>query len=123
MASLPRPRNRRLLVFQVPERRRLKSGLYVGNAVRGSYSRVEDIWILNWASDCIGRWEIGMHGIVSSAFELEPTEFKLWDDFKWLVPECVEFVDECDGDVMSKLVHEESILAIYDKVNETKGEK
>lgn len=112
-----RPRNHRLLVFQVPFRQKLDCGLYAPRATYKAFSRAEDIWIIAAANDCDqGPWVKGMHGVVSDAFELDPTDFDLWEQLKD-DPAFVglkEFAAGCEGEIQTKLVHEDSVLALYD---------
>jgi hypothetical protein len=112
-----RPVGKRLVVFQVEERSRLKSGIYVGNPRRGSLSRTEDVWILAIGPDVVEPLKVGDHCFLHDGFELDPTNLDLWPlhcerpEFQSLR----DFVAECEGTVVTKLVAEGSLLAVEDR--------
>lgn len=112
---MEKPLKRRMFVFAVRERSRLrtKSGLYVPDSNRGTLTRAEDIWVLNSASDCRTAWKKGQHLLISDGFELEPVDLELWDKYKD-EPEFAfikSFSEEVLGKVHTCVVHEDSILA------------
>lgn len=112
-----KPRNRRIIVFQLVERQKIAgSSLYMPNASRGSYTRAEDFWVLNSADDCRLPWPKGTHGLVSDGFELEPINLELWEEYK-SDPAFVElrsYEQELEGKVVTKLLHEDSVLALVE---------
>lgn len=121
-----RPRNNRVLVFQVPFRQKTESGLYLARSSYKAYSRAEDLWIIAAADDCeLGPWTKGMHVMASDAFELDPTDFEMWEQYcdDPLFRECRAFADGFEGEIQTKLIHEDSIIAIFDDIlSEPQGE-
>jgi len=115
-----RPRNRRLFCFAVPYRGKFQgSTLYQPKDILGSLSRAEDIWVLAWADDCQFTWHKGFHGLLDDGLELEPSNLDLWEEHKD-DPEFAEmkqFVEEVEGIVETKIVHERSILAEVSKTD------
>lgn len=114
-----RPRNHRVLVFQVPLRQRTEGGIYLARSSYKAYSRAEDLWIIRAADDCDqGPWTPGQHVLVSDAFELDPTDFDLWqqyqDDPKFAALK--KFAEGYEGEIATKLVHEDSIMAVVDDI-------
>src|SRR5690242_4399268 len=109
-----KPRNRRMFVFCVPKRLKFSgSTLFRPNEITGSLSRAEDIWVLSWADDCQFTWRKGYHGLIDDGFELEPVELDLWEEHQQ-DPEFEsmrKFVEDCQGTVETKIIHEKSIMA------------
>jgi hypothetical protein len=112
-----KPLKNRYLVFSVPVRRKIEgSFLFKGNANRYAFNRAEEIWILACGPEVKEVFPVGTHAWLNDSFELEPTNIELWNECKDK-PEfkrLQEFVDNCDGDVKTSLVSEDSILAIDD---------
>lgn len=109
------PLFKRYLVFHIPIRKKIKgSSLYLGNSRRGSYSRAEEVWIIEKGKECSYDLEKGDHCWLYDSFELTDCKLDLWDKFK----DHQEFralrdiQKECDGEVKTKLVIEDSILAV-----------
>ena len=110
-----RPLFKRYLVFHMPVRRKLKgSSLYTGNPRRGSFSQAEEIWILEKGAECTADLKLGDHCWLYDAFELTDCELDLWQHFKDLeaFKPLKRLQEEVDGVVETKLVLEDSILAV-----------
>lgn len=112
--NIPKPLFRRLICFSVPVRRKLlNSILYSPAARRGSYSSIQDVWIVSKADKVSLDLKMGDRCWIADSFELEPTNLNLWDKMKeW--PEfksLKEFVESVDGDVVTQVVMEDSLLA------------
>lgn len=111
------PRNRKIIVFTVPERSKIQGSiLFKPKARTDMFSRCEEFWVLQPAPDCRDPWPVGQKGYISDAFELEPTNLNLWEEhasdptFQALKA----FSDEVAGDVVTQIIHEDSVLAIED---------
>ena len=109
------PLKNRYIVFSVPIRRKVRgSTLFKGNAKRYAYNRAEEVWIMSCGLECKETFEMGTHCWINDSFELEPTDLNLWEEsldkpeFKKLK----EFVDNCDGDVKTSLLSEDSLLCV-----------
>lgn len=101
------PLHRRLLVFTIKNRQKIGS-LYKGMSTRGDFTRAEDIWIHGWANDCRSQWKQGMRGLVSDGFELEPT--RGFVEYNGEYESLTRLSKECEGEIVSMLVAEESVL-------------
>lgn len=111
-----RPLKKRLIVFSVPWRKKLKSGLYVGNDKRGAFSRCEEIWVVAKGPDVMESFSIGQKCYLSDAFELDDSDFDLWEELQDdpRFKDLKQFVDDCEGTVRTQIVSEWSILAVED---------
>lgn len=112
---MEKPIKRRIFVFAIRNRQRMRTkyGLYVPNSSRGNLTRAEDVFVLNAASDCFSKWTTGQHLLISDGFELEPGDFLFWDSYKDdpRFASVKKFAEEVEGEVVSTIVHEDSILA------------
>jgi hypothetical protein len=109
-----RPLFNRLIVFTVPVRRKSDtSGLYLGHRSRDTYSSCQEAWVVAPGPECRAPFAPGMRVFVHDAFELEPTDLNLWPELE-AEPEFESLrrlVHECEGDVITQIVSELSILA------------
>lgn len=114
--KVPRPLFSRCIVFNVPKRYRTKSGLFVGNAMRDAFKRIDDIWILAQGAGCDEIFPRGTRAIIQDGFELDPTNLNLWGE--WKDDEAFKtlraFVEEVDGEVHTQIVSQGSILGVYE---------
>lgn len=109
-----RPTFKRLVVFQVPERRKLKSGLFVGAPKNGSIGRWQELWVVAASPNCGFEYSKGVKVWVQDGFELyDIDDLGLWDELKDdpAFASLKAFAEECEGDVITKLVAEGSIDA------------
>jgi hypothetical protein len=115
-----KPLGRRIIVFHVPIRRKTLGGIYTGNPRRGAYSRVEDVWIVSLGGEVREKLKPGQKAYLEDAFELDETNLDLWDQFKEneRFTGLRDFVEEVDGEVYTKIVHETSILAVDEATEE-----
>lgn len=107
----------RCLVFSVPVRNKIEGSiLYRGKPKRYSYSRAEEIWIINCGQLCKEQFVAGTHAWVADSFELDESGLNLWDDFKDLPQFAMlkEFVQSVDGEVVTQIVRSDSLLAVDD---------
>lgn len=122
-----RPLFRRYVVFTVPYRaKRSGSGLYLGMGSRGSYNRAENIWIVHGSNLCRSELKMGDHCWIYDAFELYSADLNLWDEYKDLkeFEGLKRFVEACEGQVETRLIAEDQILAIdneYEAISEDRG--
>lgn len=107
---------KKIIVFSVPIRRRLKSGIYLANSRKSQYFGGEDVWIASVGDGCLESVRVGQKAIVSDAMELEPTDLGLWLDLRHLpeFKELLDYVAEVDGEVRTQIVTEDSLLAVYE---------
>lgn len=121
------PLFKRYLVFHMPIRQKFKnSSLYVANASRGSMNRAEEIWIIEAGKECTLELKLGDHCWLYDAFELTEVDLDLWKHFSELdaFKKLKEMADKCGGIIKTKLVLEDSILAVdpeYQIEPETRG--
>lgn len=104
------PLFRRVYAFWISSRKKIAGGLlYQPQENRGTYSQVQEIWILKWSKDCrFDFWKRGDRYVVKDAFELEPVDFDLWEDHKD-DPDFAELralVESVDGKVSTGVFHE-----------------
>ena len=114
MVRMKRPLFRRMFVFAVRERSRMKthSGLFLPNSSRGSLTRAEDIWVLAPANDCRSVWTKGQHLLISDGFELEPVQLDFWEEHQ-NDPEFAslkKYAEDVGGKVICTITNEDSIL-------------
>jgi hypothetical protein len=110
-----KPLKRRMIVFSVPERKKLAGSiLYQANERRGSLSGSEEVWILENGPECRLRIPRGSKCYISDGFELEPTDLDLWADYENdpIFKDLREFAQSVEGKIKTSLIHEESLLAI-----------
>lgn len=107
---------KKILVFSVPVRRRLKSGLYVANARRDALFHGEDVWIVSVGPRVLEAMQPGQRGLISDGMELENSDLCFWDALKdkEIFKELKAYVEECDGEVRTQIITEDSLIAIYD---------
>lgn len=109
------PLFRRYLVFHMPIRNKIKgSSLYVANSKRGSYSRAEEVWIIEAGKECTYNLKPGDHCWLYDSFELTNCDINLWDEYKDY-PEfeaLKQLQIQFEGEIKTKLVFEDSILAV-----------
>jgi hypothetical protein len=111
-----KPLKNRIIVFSVPVRRKLASGLYKGNARRSAFNRAEEVWIVAYGPECKDKYLVGSHGWIDDSFQLEPTDLDLWDKMADMPEFChlKSFVQSVDGDVLTSIILEDSLLCIDD---------
>lgn len=84
--------------------------------MRDAFKRVDDIWILAQGPSVDEIFPIGTRAIIQDGFELEPTNLNLWGD--WQDHEAFRglksFVQEVDGEVLTQIVAQGSILGVYE---------
>ena len=120
------PLFKRYVVFTMPRRTKLKSGLYVGNDSRGSYNRAEEVWIAASGRETTMDLKLGDHCWIHDAFELDPCGLDLWPEMKDL-PEfskLKEMQQTFDGEIVTRIVIEDSLLVIdneYEAHSEDRG--
>lgn len=112
-----KPRNRKLFMFTIPNRPRIAgSVLYSGNSNKGMYSRAEDCFVIDWASDCRLPWTKGQHCLIDDGFESEPTDLDMWeqhcDDPAFAAVS--QLSRDTEGKVKTSLIHEDSIIAVVE---------
>lgn len=109
-----RPRNKRLFVFSVPEKNKIKgSSLYQPKANRGFHTQTQECWILSAANDCQVNWKRGQKVYIHDGFELEPVDLDLWSEYQNdpAFASLKAFVAEVEGKVRTEIIAEGSILA------------
>ncbi len=112
-----KPLKNRIIVFSVPIRRRLENSiLFKGNPRRSAYNRAEEVWVIACGQECKEQFTLGQHGWIDDSFQLEPTDLDLWDQMQDH-PDLVKlktFVQSVDGDVLTSIILEDSLLCIDD---------
>lgn len=101
-------------MFSVPARLKLKSGLFSGNSLRGSFSRAEEVWIIASGPQCELKLPKGSHCFIEDSFELESLGLDLWPEYKddEAFSKLKELVEACDGTVKTSIILEDSLLVI-----------
>lgn len=107
---------KKLVVFSVPVRRKLKSGIILANIRREALFRAEDVWIVSVGANVRESVKAGQKGIISDGMELESTDLNLWDSLKDLeeFKSLRDYVEEVDGEVRTQIITEDSLLAVYE---------
>lgn len=109
------PLFKRYLVFHMPIRNKIKgSSLYVPNARRGSYARAEEVWIIEKGKECVYDLSAGDHCWLYDSFELTDCKLDLWEKYRDYpeFSQLKKLEQEYDGRVLTKLVVEDSVLAV-----------
>lgn len=109
------PLRKRYVAFSIPNREKIEGSiLYRPKSSRGSYSRIEEIWILSRGKECVLDIEPGAHCWIDDSFELEPTNLDLWIEYcdKPEFKSLLEVQQKYGGEVKTSLVLEDSILVI-----------
>lgn len=114
--SQVRALRKRIIVFSVPIRRRLESGLFVYNARREALFGAEDVWVVSSGNGVQEKLQPGQKGLISDGMELEPSDLDLWHTLKNedVFKELKAFVESVDGEVRTQIIHESSLLAVYE---------
>lgn len=113
--EMDKPIGRRIFVFVVRERQRMrsKSGLYVPNSSRGSLTRAEDVWVMNYANSCWMDWRKGQHLLIADGWELDSVDHNQWEECKDdpVFSYLKKFANDVEGKVTTASIHEGSVLA------------
>lgn len=113
-----RPTFKRLVVFQLPERRRLKSGLFSGAPRHGSISRYQELWVLAASPKCDNEYSKGLKVYCQDGFELYDTEdLDEWEKYKDdpAFQALKDLEVETEGKVITKLVPEGALDCFDDE--------
>lgn len=120
MAIQYRPLFRRLIVFTTPKiERRTKSGLYVPNSRRGTFSSLMRAWVFSAGNKCHTPWQRGQCVVAQDMFEFEEFPHQIWEQYHDdpAFAELKKFSVKYEAVVSTQILMEASILAVDDDFN------